>query len=61
MAGVYRELEDLRHTLENHYREVQDLEFTIEKGKLYCLQTRNGKMNASAFIKTSIDREGGHS
>jgi pyruvate,orthophosphate dikinase len=55
MAGVYRELEDLRHTLENHYREVQDLEFTIEKGKLYCLQTRNGKMNASAFIKTSID------
>jgi pyruvate,orthophosphate dikinase len=55
MPKVYRELEDLRHTLENHYREVQDLEFTIEKGKLYCLQTRNGKMNASAFIKTSID------
>jgi len=55
MPGVYQELEDLRHTLENHYREVQDFEFTIEKGKLYCLQTRNGKMNASAFIKTSID------
>ncbi|UCF56510.1 MAG: pyruvate, phosphate dikinase, partial [Deltaproteobacteria bacterium] len=51
----YRELEDLRHTLENYYREVQDFEFTVEKGKLYCLQTRNGKMNASAFIKTSID------
>ena len=37
------------------YVEVQDFEFTIEKGRLYCLQTRNGKMNASAFIKTSID------
>jgi pyruvate,orthophosphate dikinase len=55
MAEVYKELEDLRHTLENHYREVQDFEFTIERGKLYCLQTRNGKMNAAALIKTSID------
>lgn len=55
MPKVYRELEDLRHTLENYFREVQDFEFTIERGKLYCLQTRNGKMNASAFIKTSID------
>jgi pyruvate,orthophosphate dikinase len=55
MPGVYQELEALRHTLEDHYREVQDYEFTIEKGVLYCLQTRNAKMNASAFIKTSID------
>jgi pyruvate,orthophosphate dikinase len=55
MPEVYKELEDLRHTLENHYREVQDFEFTIERGKLYCLQTRNGKMNAAALIKTSID------
>jgi pyruvate,orthophosphate dikinase len=55
MPEVYRQLENLRHTLEDHYREVQDFEFTIEKGKLYCLQTRNGKMNASALIKTSID------
>ncbi|MFC1883410.1 pyruvate, phosphate dikinase [Thermodesulfobacteriota bacterium] len=55
MPDVYQELEELRHTLEDHYREVQDFEFTIEKGKLYCLQTRNGKMNAAAFIKTSID------
>jgi pyruvate,orthophosphate dikinase len=55
MPDIYRELEDLRHTLESYYREVQDFEFTIEEGKLYCLQTRNGKMNASAFIKTSID------
>lgn len=55
MPSAYRELEKLRHTLERHYREVQDFEFTIEKGKLYCLQTRNAKMNAAAFIKTSID------
>jgi pyruvate,orthophosphate dikinase len=55
MPKVYRELENLRHTLENHYNEIQDFEFTIEKGKLYCLQTRNGKMNALALIKTSID------
>jgi pyruvate,orthophosphate dikinase len=55
MPDVYPELEGLRRTLEDHYREIQDLEFTIEKGKLYCLQTRNAKMNASAFIKTSID------
>lgn len=55
MPEVYPELMKLRHTLENHYREVQDLEFTIEKKKLYCLQTRNAKMNAAALIKTSID------
>jgi pyruvate, orthophosphate dikinase len=55
MPDVYPELEKLRHTLEDHYREVQDIEFTIEKGKLYCLQTRNAKMNAAAFIKTSVD------
>jgi pyruvate,orthophosphate dikinase len=55
MPGIYRELEQLRHTLENHYREVQDFEFTIERGKLYVLQTRNGKMNAWALTKTSVD------
>ena len=55
MPDVYPELMQLRHTLENHYREVQDLEFTIENRKLYCLQTRNAKMNAAALIKTSID------
>ena len=55
MPRVYQELEGLRHTLENHYKEIQDFEFTIETGTLYCLQTRNGKMNAAAFIKTSID------
>ncbi len=55
MPGIYRELEKLRHTLEKHYREVQDFEFTIERGKLHVLQTRNGKMNAWALTKTSVD------
>ncbi|MGA9755108.1 MAG: pyruvate, phosphate dikinase [Desulfobaccales bacterium] len=55
MPTIYRELEKLRSTLEKHYREVQDFEFTIERGKLYMLQTRNGKMNAWALTKTSVD------
>ncbi len=53
MPSLYDELEGVRHLLETHYREVQDFEFTIEKGKLYILQTRNGKMTAPAKIKTS--------
>jgi pyruvate,orthophosphate dikinase len=57
MPRVYRELVNLRLTLEDHYREVQDFEFTIEKGKLYCLQTRNGKMNAWALLKTSVEMQ----
>ena len=55
MPGQFRELMELRNNLEAHYREVQDFEFTIEKGTLYCLQTRNGKMNANALVKTSVD------
>jgi pyruvate,orthophosphate dikinase len=50
---IYQELEKVRQTLEKHFHEVQDLEFTVEKGKLYLLQTRNGKMNAQAVVKTS--------
>ena len=55
MSEQYRQLVALRNTLESHYKEVQDYEFTIEKGTLYCLQTRNGKMNAAATVKTSVD------
>jgi len=51
----YRELAKVRQILENHYREVQDFEFTIEKNNFYMLQTRNGKMNAQALVKTSMD------
>ncbi len=53
MPDLYRQLEDLRDKLEKHYGEVQDFEFTIEKGILYCLQTRNGKMNATSMVRTS--------
>jgi len=55
MPDLYRQLEALRHKLETHYREVQDFEFTIEKGVLYCLQTRNGKMNTQAMVRTSVE------
>ncbi|MEM3047896.1 MAG: PEP/pyruvate-binding domain-containing protein, partial [Candidatus Bathyarchaeia archaeon] len=55
LPECYKELCKVREILEKHYKEVQDFEFTIEKGKLYVLQTRNGKMNAMATIKTSVD------
>ncbi|MEM3494100.1 MAG: pyruvate, phosphate dikinase, partial [Thermoplasmata archaeon] len=55
MPDVYRQLLEVREKLERHFKEVQDLEFTIEKGKLYILQTRNGKMNAAARVKTAVD------
>lgn len=53
MPKIYRELERVRKILEEHFREVQDFEFTVEKGQLYILQTRNGKMNAQAIVRTS--------
>jgi pyruvate,orthophosphate dikinase len=55
MPDLYRQLVDLRNKLETHYHEVQDYEYTIEKGILYCLQTRNGKMNAAAMVRTSVE------
>jgi pyruvate, orthophosphate dikinase len=55
MPELYSQLEDLRNRLERHYLEIQDFEFTIEKGVLYCLQTRNGKMNAQAMVRTSVE------
>ncbi|MCW8910721.1 MAG: pyruvate, phosphate dikinase [Gammaproteobacteria bacterium] len=55
MPDMYKQLKQLRDKLEEHYKEVQDFEFTIEKGRLYCLQTRNGKMNATALVRTSVD------
>ncbi len=60
MPEQFAQLVELRNKLETHYEEVQDYEFTIEKATLYCLQTRNGKMNAAAQVKTSVDmfREG---
>lgn len=55
MPEMYRQLVELRNQLESHYKEVQDYEYTIEKGILYCLQTRNGKMNATALVRTSVE------
>ncbi|MFO1310597.1 MAG: pyruvate, phosphate dikinase [Burkholderiales bacterium] len=55
MPQMHAQLVELRNRLEAHYKEVQDFEFTIEKGRLYCLQTRNGKMNARAMVVTSVD------
>jgi len=55
MPEIYRQLIELHNRLETHYKEVQDFEFTIERGTLYCLQTRNGKMNAAAMVRTSVE------
>lgn len=55
MPDLYRQLVELRNKLEAHYHEVQDYEYTIERGVLYCLQTRSGKMNATAMVRTSVE------
>ena len=55
MPEIYTQLVELRNKLEGHYKEVQDYEYTIEKGTLYCLQTRNGKMNAVARVRTAVE------
>jgi pyruvate,orthophosphate dikinase len=55
MPDLYRQLVELRNKLEAHYHEVQDYEYTIQGGILYCLQTRNGKMNATAMVRTSVE------
>ncbi|MEZ5405999.1 MAG: pyruvate, phosphate dikinase [Verrucomicrobiia bacterium] len=55
MPRAHRELEDIRKTLESHFREMQDFEFTVEEGKLYMLQTRNGKRTGLAAVKIAVD------
>ncbi|MDD7245661.1 MAG: pyruvate, phosphate dikinase [Eubacteriales bacterium] len=55
LPDVYKQFLDVCNTLENHYRDMQDMEFTIEKGKLYMLQTRNGKRTAAAAIRIACD------
>ena len=55
MPGVYKELFDTCQELEKHFKNMQDLEFTIEQGKLYMLQTRNGKRTALAGIRIALD------
>ena len=55
LPDVYKQFLDVCKTLETHYRDMQDMEFTIEQGKLYMLQTRNGKRTAAAAIKIACD------
>ena len=55
MPGCYSEFINLAHKLESHYRDMQDMEFTIQEGKLYFLQTRNGKRTAEAAINIACD------
>ncbi len=55
LPDVYKEFLKICETLENHYKDMQDMEFTIEKGKLYMLQTRNGKRTAAAAIRIACD------
>ena len=52
---VYNQFVDIANILENHYKDMQDMEFTIEKGKLFMLQTRNGKRTAAAALKIAVD------
>jgi pyruvate,orthophosphate dikinase len=55
MPGVYKQLEEIRGILEKHYRDVQDIEFTVQKGKLWMLQTRNGKRTGFAAVRFAVD------
>ncbi len=55
MPAVYKEFERIARLLERHYRDMQDMEFTIEKGKLWMLQTRDGKRTAQAAVRIAVD------
>ena len=55
MPDVYKEFADTAETLEKHYKDMQDMEFTIQEGKLFLLQTRNGKRTAQAAVQVAVD------
>ncbi len=55
MPEIYAELDALQTKLENHYRDMQDMEFTVQEGKLWFLQTRNGKRTGAAMVKIAMD------
>lgn len=55
MPELYKQLDELQTKLENHYRDMQDMEFTVQEGKLWFLQTRNGKRTGTAMVKIAID------
>jgi len=55
MPEIYNQLDQLQEKLENHYHDMQDMEFTVQQGKLWFLQTRNGKRTGSAMVKIAMD------
>lgn len=55
MPDIYKELDKIQNQLEEHYRDMQDMEFTVQEGKLWLLQTRNGKRTGGAMVKIAID------
>ena len=55
MPELYKELDELQKKLENHYHDMQDMEFTVQEGKLWFLQTRNGKRTGTAMVKIAMD------
>jgi pyruvate,orthophosphate dikinase len=55
MPAIYAELDALQTKLENHYKDMQDMEFTVQEGKLWFLQTRNGKRTGAAMVKIAMD------
>ena len=55
MPEIYIELDAIQTKLENHYKDMQDMEFTVQEGKLWFLQTRNGKRTGSAMVKIAMD------
>ena len=55
MPEIYKQLDDIQTKLENHYRDMQDMEFTVQEGKLWFLQTRNGKRTGAAMVKIAMD------
>ena len=55
MPEIYKELDAIQTKLENHYKDMQDMEFTVQEGKLWFLQTRNGKRTGTAMVKIAMD------
>ena len=55
MPEIYKQLDAIQNKLEEHYRDMQDMEFTVQEGKLWFLQTRNGKRTGAAMVKIAID------
>ncbi|MFV0391641.1 MAG: pyruvate, phosphate dikinase [Paludibacteraceae bacterium] len=55
MPEIYKELDSIQTKLENHYKDMQDMEFTVQEGKLWFLQTRNGKRTGAAMVKIAMD------